>query len=295
MLAQYDQASEAVKELIQEPEKEKIQRLKNEVLAVDKADYSGVYEALAQIPADLTIYTEESLNALNKARSEIQWDKKAVEQTEVDKYADAIRNAVKNLQEDKYKKAAKELNERIMVADAIVTVENQEELKKLINDYDTADEVTKGYILQMNVIKLDAIRSGIEALNLADYSAVEAALKKIPSDLSIYTAESVAALNAAKDAVIYGKDKSEQALVDSWAKNIEKAISELKKRPEVKPENPENTEIENPTESVDKQTSEKKETSVATGDTNHFTSYITLMCGMLGIILLTNKRKNKDN
>ena len=294
LLAQYDQASEAVKELIQEPEKEKIQRLKNEVLAVDKADYSGVYEALAQIPADLTIYTEESLNALNKARSEIQWDKKAVEQTEVDKYADAIRNAVKNLQEDKYKKAAKELNERIMAADAIVTVENQEELKKLINDYDTADEVTKGYILQMNVIKLDAIRSGIEALNLADYSAVEAALKKIPSDLSIYTAESVAALNAAKDAVIYGKDKSEQALVDSWAKNIEKAISELKKRPEVKPENPENTEIENPTESVDKQTSEKKESSVATGDTNHFTSYITLMCGMLGIILLMNKRKNKD-
>ena len=112
------------------------------MLAVDKADYSGVYEALAQIPADLTIYTEESLNALNKARSEIQWDKKAVEQTEVDKYADAIRNAVKNLQEDKYKKAAKELNERIMAADVIVTVENQEELKKLIMEKDDNEILT---------------------------------------------------------------------------------------------------------------------------------------------------------
>ena len=301
LLAQYDQVSEEVKELIPEPEKEKIQRLKNEILYVAKANYAGVYEALAQIPADLSIFTEESVNVLNQAKAEIQWDKKAVDQGEVDCYAEAIHNAINNLKEDPYKKAAKELNARIIEAPETVTAENLEELKQLVHDYDTADEVVKGYILQMNVMKLDAIRKGIEDLNLADYSAVEAALQKIPSDLSGYTAESVAALNAAKNAVVYGKDKSEQALVDRWAKDIEKAISELKKRPEVKPdatptekpETPEDISTDKPSRAQGNGTSDQKDTSVKTGDESHVFPYILLLCSALGTIVLVKRRKDQ--
>lgn len=65
----------------------------------------------------------------------------------------------------------------------------------------------------------------------ADYTAVDAALAKIPTDLSKYTEESVAALNAAKDAVVRGKTAKDQAEVDAMAQAIEDAIAALVEKP----------------------------------------------------------------
>ena len=65
----------------------------------------------------------------------------------------------------------------------------------------------------------------------ADYSKVEAALAKIPKDMSSYTEESVTAVNAAKNNVVTGKIIAEQAEVDAMAKAIEDAIAELVKKP----------------------------------------------------------------
>ena len=64
----------------------------------------------------------------------------------------------------------------------------------------------------------------------ADYSAVDAALKKVPKDLSIYTDETVNNLNKAINAVVRGKMASEQAAVDKMAKDIEDAVAALKKK-----------------------------------------------------------------
>ena len=64
----------------------------------------------------------------------------------------------------------------------------------------------------------------------ADYTAVDAALEKIPEDLSKYTDDSVNALLDAKDAVVRGLDISKQAEVDAMAKAIEDAISGLEKK-----------------------------------------------------------------
>ena len=61
----------------------------------------------------------------------------------------------------------------------------------------------------------------------ADYSAIEKALKSVPSDLTVYTDESVAALNKAIDGVIQGKAAVNQADVDAMAKAIEDAITAL--------------------------------------------------------------------
>ena len=61
----------------------------------------------------------------------------------------------------------------------------------------------------------------------ADYSAIEKALKTVPSDLTVYTDESVAALNDAVDGVIQGKAAVNQADVDAMAKAIEDAITAL--------------------------------------------------------------------
>ena len=61
----------------------------------------------------------------------------------------------------------------------------------------------------------------------ADYSAVEAAMAAIPTDLTVYTDESVAALNTAVDGVIRGKAFVSQANVDAMAQAIEDAIAAL--------------------------------------------------------------------
>ena len=65
----------------------------------------------------------------------------------------------------------------------------------------------------------------------ADYSAVEAALVAIPSDLTVYTGKSVAALNTAVDGVVRGKAFVNQANVDAMAAAIKSAISNLVFKP----------------------------------------------------------------
>ena len=63
----------------------------------------------------------------------------------------------------------------------------------------------------------------------ADYSVVDAALGKIPADLTAYTDESIETLSAATEAVIRGKVIAKQAEVDTMAKAIEDAIAALVK------------------------------------------------------------------
>ena len=61
----------------------------------------------------------------------------------------------------------------------------------------------------------------------SDYSAVEAAMAAIPTDLTVYTDESVAALNTAVDGVVRGKAFVSQANVNAMAQAIEDAIAAL--------------------------------------------------------------------
>ena len=61
----------------------------------------------------------------------------------------------------------------------------------------------------------------------ADYSAVEAAMEAIPTDLTVYTDESVAALHTAVDGVVRGKALASQANVNAMAQAIENAIVAL--------------------------------------------------------------------
>ena len=132
-------------------------------LVPNGADYSAVEAAKAKIPADLSIYTDASVKALNDAVAAVVKGLPASRQSEVDKMAADIEAAIKGLSEKD-----------------------------------------------------------------ADYSAVDAAKAKIPADLSIYTDETVEALNDAVAAVVEGKKVSEQAVVDGWAAAIETAISGLR-------------------------------------------------------------------
>ena len=91
-----------------------------------------------------------------------------------------------------------------------------EEFKDTLNAGDPAN----GWIFRVGETPL----CGAEP---ADYSAVDAALDKIPSDLTAYTDETVTALNNAKANVVKGKVLAKQSEVDAMAKAIEAAIAAL--------------------------------------------------------------------
>ncbi len=69
------------------------------------------------------------------------------------------------------------------------------------------------------------------ANSYADYTAVDTALAKVPADLTKYTSESAAALQAAVSAVVRGLYASEQARVDGFARTIEAALAGLAGKP----------------------------------------------------------------
>lgn len=68
----------------------------------------------------------------------------------------------------------------------------------------------------------------------ADYTAVNNALARVPSDSDLnayYTSDSVATLKAAVDAVLEGKKKYDQTTVDAWATAINSAVDGLELLP----------------------------------------------------------------
>ena len=91
----------------------------------------------------------------------------------------------------------------------------------------SADKDATAYDVKLALVNLKDALSDIQLLG-ADYSKVDAAIAKVPADLSIYTEESVAALNEALEAVERDLDITKQADVDKMAEAIKKAIANLK-------------------------------------------------------------------
>lgn len=82
-----------------------------------------------------------------------------------------------------------------------------------------------------------AILTAIDALvyKPADYTEVKKAVASVPEDLSVYTDESVAALQAALNAVDYALHITEQETVDGYAKAIADAVNGLELKPVAPP------------------------------------------------------------
>ena len=182
----------------------------------EPADYSGVNAAIANIPANLNLYTDATVNALNDAKNAVVTGKSIAEQTTVDGYATAISNAVTAL---KYKDA------------------NYSEVDKAIAD--------------ANALNKD---------NYKDFSAVTAAI----------------------NAVVTGKNITEQDVVNGYATAISNAISALEKKPVETTTNP--TDTTKPTDT----------TSPQTGDTSNIVLWIALLFisgGAVTTLGITKKRK----
>ena len=218
-------------------EQEQVNRYARDILAAIKAleelpaDYQKVDEALATVPKDLSIYTDETVQALNAAIRAVDRTKTISEQSVVDGYAKPIASAVKNL---KVKPA-----DYTAVDEALASVPKDLTLYtaasvKALNDAKAAVDRTKK-ITEQNTVDNYArsIRKAIQNLVYlpADYRKVDAAIAQIPADLSIYTEKSVKALNDARNAVDRSKNKSEQKVVDRYALDLLSAIKALKERP----------------------------------------------------------------
>ena len=121
-----------------------------------------------------------------------------------------------------------------------------------------------------------AIENAIAALTYksADYSKVEEAIAKIPADLSLYTDATVKALNDAKNAVVRGKNITEQETVDAMAKAINDAVSALEAKPTPEPDDSD---------------------SPQTGDNSNIWLWLGLMLlscgGVIGTTVYSKKRK----
>lgn len=84
--------------------------------------------------------------------------------------------------------------------------------------------------ISAEVEKLVAAKAALKFVD-ADYTAVDAALAKIPSDADLaayYTTDSATAVIAARNAVVRGYNKTKQPDVDKMAADIETAVANLK-------------------------------------------------------------------
>lgn len=219
--AWYDQLLEAYYNLVPKP-----------------GDYSEIEKYLEMIPEDLSLYTDESVKALEKIKESIPWDLPPEDQYIINQYADDLYEAIQQL---KYKPADySALNELLKKVPGDLSLYTEESVKALENvkssidwelliiDQKTVDEYT---------VKLQEALSNLK-FKPADYTKVKAALNKIPSDLSIYTDESVKFLEEAKAAINWDKLINEQSVVDGYAQAIETAIQNLKTK-QIQPPQPE--------------------------------------------------------
>ncbi len=191
------------------------------------ADYTRVDEALGKIPADLSIYTEESVNALNAAKEAIVRDLDDSRQAEVDQLADNLEAAIRGLTLKPADYSAVDAALAKVSNDlSIYTEESIQPLQTAINSVENGKTILDQAEVDGWAAAIENALAGLQ-VRKADYSKVDEAIKKIPSDLSLYTDASVKALEEAKNSVVNERPITEQESVDGYAKKIEAAIAGL--------------------------------------------------------------------
>ena len=191
----------------------------------EPADYSAVEAAMAAIPTDLTVYTDESVAALNTAVDGVVRGKAFVSQANVNAMAQAIQAAIIALQ---YKDAD---YTKVDAAIAKAKALKKDDYK----DFSAVETAVNAVVRNKNITeqsKVDAMAKAIEdaiaALQYkdADYTKVDAAIAKANA-LNKDNYKDFSAVEAAVNAVVRGKNITEQGEVDAMAKAIEDAIAAL--------------------------------------------------------------------
>ena len=192
------------------------------------ADYTKVDEAITKAKA-LNKDDYKDFSAVDSAVNAVVRDKNITEQSDVDKMAKDIEDAIAALQ---YKDADyTKVDEAIAKANAL----NKDDYK----DFTAVEAAVKAVVRDKNITEqseVDAMAKAIEdaiaALQYkgADYTKVDAAIAKANAlDKNDY--KDFSGVEAAVKAVVRGKNITEQSEVDKMAKDIEDAIAALEKKP----------------------------------------------------------------
>ena len=188
------------------------------------ADYTKVDAAIAKANA-LNKDSYKDFSAVETAVNAVARDKNITEQSEVDAMAKAIEDAIAALQ---YKDADyTKVDAAIAKANAL----NKDNYK----DFTSVEAAVNAVVRDKNVTEqseVDAMAKAIEdaiaALQYkdADYTKVDAAIAKANA-LNKNDYKDFSAVDAAINAVVRGKNITEQSEVDKMAKDIEDAIADL--------------------------------------------------------------------
>ena len=237
------------------------------------ADYTKVDAAIAKANA-LNKDDYKDFSAVESAINAVVRDKNITEQSEVDKMAKAIEDAIAALQ---YKDADyTKVDAAIAKANAL----NKDNFKDFSGVEAAVNAVVrdKNFTEQSEVDKMaKAIEDAIAALQYkdADYTKVDEAIAKANA-LKKDEYKDFSGVEAAVNAVVRGKNITEQSEVDAMAKAIEDAIAALEKKPA----------------STKPGTSDK---SPQTGDTSNIALWIALLFvsggAAIGTTVVSRKKK----
>ena len=237
------------------------------------ADYTKVDEAITKANT-LNKDDYKDFSAVDAAINAVVRGKNITEQSEVDKMAKAIEDAIAALQ---YKDADyTKVDAAIAKANAL----NKDNFKDFSGVEAAVNAVVrdKNFTEQSEVDKMaKAIEDAIAALQYkdADYTKVDEAIAKANA-LKKDEYKDFSGVEAAVNAVVRGKNITEQSEVDAMAKAIEDAIAALEKKPA----------------STKPGTSDK---SPQTGDTSNLALWIALMFisggAAIGTTVVSRKKK----
>lgn len=191
------------------------------------ADYKKIDEAMARIPEDLSVYTEESVRALKTAKEAIVRDLDESRQKEVNQFAENLEAAINGLTLKPADYSAVDAALAKISNDlGIYTDESIQLLQTAMNSVERGKTILDQKEVDSWAAAIENALAGLQ-VRKADYSKVEDAIRKIPSDLSLYTDASVKAVEDAKKSVVNERPITEQESVDGYAKKIEAAIAGL--------------------------------------------------------------------
>ena len=171
----------------------------------EPADYSNVYEVLGNIPADLSIYTDESVANLYSAVEALRGYRDLAQQSDVDKMTNDINDAVEALV---YKSAD------------YTELDKAEEAAKALNkdDYEDFSEVEKA-LAAIDRTKNITEQADVDAMVKAINDAVANLVKKAPASSQ---PDSVSSSDASSDTSSSASDSSSS---DSKSDSSSKAAS----------------------------------------------------------------------
>ena len=171
----------------------------------EPADYSNVYEVLGNIPADLSIYTDESVANLYSAVEALRGYRDRAQQSDVDKMTNDINDAVEALV---YKSAD------------YTELDKAEEAAKALNkdDYEDFSEVEKA-LAAIDRTKNITEQADVDAMVKAINDAVANLVKKTPASSQ---PDSVSSSDASSDTSSSASDSSSS---DSKSDSSSKAAS----------------------------------------------------------------------